>query len=75
MLTNQYIWIFAIWSQMYAIDTYVHSAASEGEMSYTPLRITVSLTQILAKILFGAPRPLSFIFKAEVSLMYLDNNF
>jgi len=27
MLINQYIWIFAIWSQMYTIDTYVHSAA------------------------------------------------
>jgi len=27
MLKNQYIWIFTIWSQMYTIDTYVHSAA------------------------------------------------
>jgi len=27
MLKNQYIWIFASWSQMYSIDTYVHSAA------------------------------------------------
>ena len=27
MLRNQYIWIFAIRSQMYTIDTYVHLAA------------------------------------------------